>query len=82
VDGRRSAFDPDELEEEQRDRERRKKINHEFRRFTKRVQEAWDRDFSRLKLEWDMPYRCTSSRRLFTYLSNGKEFLSSLASFI
>eukprot|EP00892_Ulva_mutabilis_P009240 jgi/Ulvmu1/6689/UM030_0020.1 len=57
VDGRRSAYDPDELEEEQRDRERRQKINHEFRRFTKKVQDQWDRDFSSLKLEWDSPFR-------------------------
>lgn len=58
VDGRRSAYDPDELEEEQRDRERRQKINHEFRRFTKKVQDQWDRDFAALKLEWDSPFRC------------------------
>lgn len=57
VDGRRSAYDPDELEEEQRDRERRQKINHEFRRFTKKVQDQWDRDFAALKLEWDSPFR-------------------------
>lgn len=58
VDGRRSAYDPDELEEEQRDRERRQKTNHEFRRFTKKVQDQWDRDFASLKLEWDSPFRC------------------------
>jgi nucleosome binding factor SPN SPT16 subunit len=57
ADARRSAYDPDELEEEQRDRERRKRINLEFKRFVKRVQDAWDKDFPRLKLEWDMPYR-------------------------
>ena len=39
--GRRNAFDPDEIEEEQRERERRNKINHEFSQFVKRVQEVW-----------------------------------------
>jgi nucleosome binding factor SPN SPT16 subunit len=60
ADVRRSAYDPDELEEEQRDRERRKRINLDFKRFVKRVQDAWDKDFPRLKLEWDMPYRCVA----------------------
>lgn len=36
VSGRR--YDPDEIEEEQRERERRNKINHEFQQFVKRVQ--------------------------------------------
>jgi nucleosome binding factor SPN SPT16 subunit len=36
--GRRNAYDPDEIEEEQRERERRNKINHEFQQFVKRVQ--------------------------------------------
>lgn len=31
-------YDPDEIEEEQRERERRNKINHEFQQFVKRVQ--------------------------------------------
>jgi nucleosome binding factor SPN SPT16 subunit len=35
--GRRNAYDPDEIEEEQRERERRNKINHEFQQFVKRV---------------------------------------------
>lgn len=60
MDGRRSAYDPDEIEEERRDRERRLKINNEFRRFTRKVQEQWDNSFASLKLEWDTPFRCTS----------------------
>jgi hypothetical protein len=58
ADARRSAYDPDELEEEQRDRERQKRINSEFKRFTLRVQDSWDNDCPRLKLEWDKPVRC------------------------
>jgi nucleosome binding factor SPN SPT16 subunit len=58
ADARRSAYDPDELEEEQRDRERQKKLNSEFKRFTQRVQDAWDNEHPRLKLEWDKPVRC------------------------
>lgn len=60
VDGRRSAYDPDEIEEERRDRERRLKINNEFRRFTKKVQDQWDAHFAALKLEWDTPFRCAA----------------------
>lgn len=36
--GRRNMFDPDEIEEEQKERERRNKINAEFNTFIKRVQ--------------------------------------------
>ncbi len=36
--GRRNMYDPDEIEEEQRERERRNKINAEFQGFVKRVQ--------------------------------------------
>jgi nucleosome binding factor SPN SPT16 subunit len=36
--GRRNMYDPDEIEEEQRERERRNKINQEFQTFVKRVQ--------------------------------------------
>lgn len=39
--GRRNAYDPDEIEEEQRERERRNKINAEFNMFVKRVQVGW-----------------------------------------
>lgn len=36
--GRRNMYDPDELEDEQRERDRRNKINGEFQQFVKRVQ--------------------------------------------
>lgn len=54
----RDRHDPDEIEEEQRERERRNKVNHEFQTFVKRVQEIWERDFSSLDLEFDIPFRC------------------------
>lgn len=44
--GRRSMYDPDEIEEEQRERERRNQINRQFSQFVKRVQQdIWERDF-------------------------------------
>ena len=44
--GRRSMYDPDEIEEEQRDRERRNQINRQFSMFVKRVQQdIWERDY-------------------------------------
>eukprot|EP00210_Caulerpa_lentillifera_P002529 g2426.t1 len=55
--GRRSTFDPDEIEEELREKERVHKINQEFQVFVKRVQEHWAREFSDLKLEFDSPFR-------------------------
>jgi hypothetical protein len=36
--GRRNMYDPDEIEEEQREREKRNKINADFKQFTTRVQ--------------------------------------------
>ena len=36
--GRRNMYDPDEIEEEQRERERRNRVNAEFQQFVKRVQ--------------------------------------------
>ena len=36
--GRRNMYDPDEIEEEQRERDRRNKTNAEFNAFVKRVQ--------------------------------------------
>jgi hypothetical protein len=36
--GRRNMYDPDEIEEEQREREKRNKINADFKQFTARVQ--------------------------------------------
>ncbi|GIL93381.1 hypothetical protein Vretifemale_20793, partial [Volvox reticuliferus] len=55
--GRRNMYDPDELEDEQRERERRNKINGEFQQFVKRVQEMWGKDCPDLSLEWDIPFR-------------------------
>ncbi|KAF5837808.1 FACT complex subunit-domain-containing protein [Dunaliella salina] len=55
--GRRNMYDPDEIEEEQRERDRRNKINSEFNSFVKRVQELWERDYSDLQLEFDIPFR-------------------------
>jgi hypothetical protein len=36
--GRRNMYDPDEIEEEQREREKRNKINQDFNQFVRRVQ--------------------------------------------
>jgi hypothetical protein len=36
--GRRNMYDPDEIEEEQREREKRNKINADFNQFVRRVQ--------------------------------------------
>jgi len=48
---RRSGYDPDELEEEQRERQLRKRMNAEFQNFAKKIEEqAGD-------LEFDIPYR-------------------------
>ncbi|MEW5314857.1 MAG: hypothetical protein WDW38_006322 [Sanguina aurantia] len=55
--GRRSAYDPDEIEEEQRERERRNKTNQEFSSFVKRVGEVWEKDYADLNLEFDIPFR-------------------------
>ncbi|GMH36216.1 hypothetical protein BSKO_04084 [Bryopsis sp. KO-2023] len=54
---RRSAYDPDEIEEEQRERDRCNRINKEFQIFVKRVQEHWETEFSDLRLEFDIPFR-------------------------
>mmetsp|Transcript_3937 Transcript_3937/g.10265 ORF Transcript_3937/g.10265 Transcript_3937/m.10265 type:complete len:1060 (+) Transcript_3937:110-3289(+) len=50
---RRSGHDPDELEEEQRERVYRNRMNQEFQQFAKRVEEA----AAELSLEFDIPYR-------------------------
>ncbi|KAI3435579.1 hypothetical protein D9Q98_001644 [Chlorella vulgaris] len=56
--GRRSMYDPDEIEEEQRERERRNQINRQFSQFVKRVQQdIWERDFGDLTLEFEVPFR-------------------------
>jgi len=50
---RRSGADPDELEDEQREREYRNRMNKEFQAFVKRVEEG----AGELGLEFDIPYR-------------------------
>ncbi|GAB2214564.1 hypothetical protein Droror1_Dr00018916 [Drosera rotundifolia] len=56
--GRRSAYDPDEIEEEQRERDRKNKINMEFHAFAHRVNDIWDQSqFKGLELEFDQPLR-------------------------
>lgn len=58
LDGaRRSVYDPDELEDEQRERERRNRVNSDFLAFTKRCQEVWEKDFAEMELEFDIPFR-------------------------
>lgn len=56
--GKRSTYDPDEIEEEQQERDRKNKINNEFHLFVKRVSELWDQpQFKDLDLEFDVPFR-------------------------
>ena len=47
---KRSGYDPDELEEEQRERQLRKRMNAEFQNFAKKIEEQSG-------LEFDIPYR-------------------------
>ncbi|KAK2982171.1 hypothetical protein RJ640_008809 [Escallonia rubra] len=56
--GRRSAYDPDEIEEEQRERERKNKISMDFQNFVNRVHDLWGQpQFKGLDLEFDQPLR-------------------------
>ncbi|KAJ7544149.1 hypothetical protein O6H91_09G066200 [Diphasiastrum complanatum] len=56
--GRRSMYDPDEIEEEQQERERKNKINGEFQAFVKRMTELWEQpQLKNLELEFDIPFR-------------------------
>ncbi|KAI4378078.1 hypothetical protein MLD38_015615 [Melastoma candidum] len=56
--GKRSAYDPDEVEEEQRERDRKNKINMDFQSFVNRVSDLWNQpQFSALDLEFDQPLR-------------------------
>ncbi|GAV81352.1 Peptidase_M24 domain-containing protein/Rtt106 domain-containing protein/SPT16 domain-containing protein [Cephalotus follicularis] len=56
--GKRSAYDPDEIEEEQRERDRKNKINMEFQNFVNRVNDLWRQPhFKSLDLEFDQPLR-------------------------
>ncbi|KAJ8771821.1 hypothetical protein K2173_026998 [Erythroxylum novogranatense] len=56
--GKRSAYDPDEIEEEQRERDRKNKINMEFQNFVNRVNDVWGQpQFKAFDLEFDQPLR-------------------------
>ncbi|XP_077211758.1 FACT complex subunit SPT16-like [Tasmannia lanceolata] len=56
--GRRSTNDPDEIEEEQRERDRKNKINTDFQNFVNRVNDLWGQpQFKGLYLEFDQPLR-------------------------
>ncbi|KAK9282890.1 hypothetical protein L1049_011115 [Liquidambar formosana] len=56
--GKRSAYDPDEIEEEQRERDRKNKINMDFQSFVNRVNDLWGQPQLRgLDLEFDQPLR-------------------------
>ncbi|KAJ4717345.1 FACT complex subunit SPT16 [Melia azedarach] len=56
--GKRSAYDPDEIEEEQRERDRKNKINMDFQSFVNRVNDLWGQpQFRGLDLEFDQPLR-------------------------
>uniref|UniRef100_A0A7N0U852 FACT complex subunit n=1 Tax=Kalanchoe fedtschenkoi TaxID=63787 RepID=A0A7N0U852_KALFE len=55
---KRSAYDPDEIEEEQRERHRKNKINMDFQSFVNRVHDLWAQpQFKGLDLEFDQPLR-------------------------
>lgn len=56
--GRRSAMDPDEIEEEQRERDRKNKINMDFQNFVNKLHDHWgQQQFKGLDLEFDQPLR-------------------------
>ncbi|CAD6343072.1 unnamed protein product [Miscanthus lutarioriparius] len=55
---RRSALDPDEIEEEQRERDRKSRINMDFQNFVNKVNDHWSQpQFKGLDLEFDVPLR-------------------------
>ncbi|XP_037483204.1 FACT complex subunit SPT16-like [Triticum dicoccoides] len=55
---RRSALDPDEIEEEQRERDRKNRINMEFQNYINKVNDHWSQpQFKGLDLEFDIPLR-------------------------
>ncbi|KAJ0964079.1 hypothetical protein J5N97_029201 [Dioscorea zingiberensis] len=55
---RRSAMDPDEIEEEQRERDRKNRINADFQTFVTKVHDHWSQpQFKGLDLEFDQPLR-------------------------
>ncbi|PON69605.1 FACT complex subunit Spt [Parasponia andersonii] len=56
--GKRSAYDPDEVEEEQRERDRKNKTNMDLQNFVNRVNDLWGQpQFKSLDLEFDQPLR-------------------------
>ncbi|CAL5222238.1 g4572 [Coccomyxa viridis] len=56
--GRRSMYDPDELEEEQRERDTRNRINKSFHQFCQKVDtEIWERDYPQEELQFMHPLR-------------------------
>ena len=54
---RHGGYDPDELEDEQRERERKHKINREFERFCRMCDKLWSEKFKDLNLEFEVPFR-------------------------
>ena len=52
---RRSMYDPDEMDDEQRERQLRKKLNEAFKEFCKKVDAVAKRN--KYTLEFDIPYR-------------------------
>jgi nucleosome binding factor SPN SPT16 subunit len=52
--GRRSSYDPDEMESEQREREMRKRVNAAFKDFCKKVERV--AKHYEFKVEFDVPY--------------------------
>ncbi|MCL7052093.1 hypothetical protein MKW94_008848 [Papaver nudicaule] len=56
--GRRSHHDPDEIEEEQRERDRKNKINMDFSNFVNKVNDLWGQpQLKDMVLEFDQPIR-------------------------
>ncbi|CAL1411209.1 unnamed protein product [Linum trigynum] len=56
--GRRSAYDPDEIEEEKREKLKKNKIDNEFESFATRVNELWvGTQFDALGLDFDQHQR-------------------------
>jgi nucleosome binding factor SPN SPT16 subunit len=53
--GRRNMYDPDEMDDEQRERQLRKKLNSAFRDFCKKVDAVAKKN--NYNLEFDIPYR-------------------------
>ena len=52
---RRSMYDPDEMDDEQRERQLRKRLNHAFKEFCKKVDAVAKKNG--YELEFDIPYR-------------------------